>query len=184
MRAGQGSSGYEIGRCTGTCAASGVALSPGDPIVVALIEGDDGEGFARLDFAAETWNAGARPAPPARLFGSWRSTVPEPNAPTGPVIDAEGLMGMFEQLAEIDPDEHADAVALRYLITLVLVRKRELVLDRVDRDASPPELLVRPKGVAHREDEPTRVREPAPGADLSGILDQLGDALQLDTADL
>ena len=173
---GQGS--YEIGRSTGTCAATGRALSPGDPIVTALVEHPDAEGFSRLDFTDVAWAAGSRPEPPASLYGFWRTVVPEPNAPSGPVIDAEGLLGLFEQLAEA---EDPDRVALRYLITLVLVRKRELALDRVDRSGPTPVLLVRPKGVAHREDEPMPVAEPPPEADLSAILDQLGEALQLDT---
>lgn len=174
--AGQGS-GYEIGRATGVCAASGEALSPGDAIVAALIEHPENDGFARLDFSFDAWSGGARPEPPAVLFGFWKAVVPEPNAPTGPVIDAEGLLGLFEQLAEADDP---DRIALRYLIALVLVRKRELVLDRVDRSGAEPVLLVRPKGAAHREDEPTLVPEPPANVDVAAILDQLGDALQLD----
>ncbi|MEM7754460.1 MAG: hypothetical protein AAF297_02375 [Planctomycetota bacterium] len=172
---------YEIGRATNTCAATGNALEPGDAIVAALVEHPESDGFMRTDFALAAWDDGARPAKPARLFGFWRTTVPEPNAKVGPVIDAEGLLGLFEQLAESDPDADTDRIALRYLITLVLVRKRELVLDRVERTADRPVLLVRPKGVAHREDPPMEVFEPAPGTDLSPILDQLGEALNLDT---
>ena len=177
---GQGS--YEIGRTTGRCAATDEPLSPGDPIVAALVEAQDSEGFARLDFALDAWAGGARPPASARVFGFWRTVVAEPNANKRPAIDAEGLLGLFEQLADDEVETVSpERSALRYLIALVLVRKRELVLDRVDRDGDVPVLLVRPKGVAHREDPPTRVPEPGAGVEVEPLLEQLGEALNLDT---
>lgn len=132
---------YETGRPTGRCAASGRALTVGERYVACLVEPTDGAALARMDFALDAWEAGARPAAPARLFGFWRSTVAAPGASKRQLVDDAALVDLFEQLEGASEPRKA---AFRYLLTLVLVRKRLLTIE----GSRPGVMLVRPRGVA------------------------------------
>lgn len=109
---------YRIGAFTGVCAATGETLPPGAEAVVALVEREDEEGFERLDYSAAAWEAGHRPP---RLLGFWRTTVPEPNQKRKVFVDDDLLVNLFERLAE---DERPARVAMRFVILLVLMRKK------------------------------------------------------------
>ncbi|MEM1329302.1 MAG: hypothetical protein AAGG07_01945 [Planctomycetota bacterium] len=136
-------SGYETGTPSGVCAHSGDALAVGSLFVASLFELEDGT-LARSDYGLNAWSDGARPAPPERLIGFWRSVVPEPNAKRSPVVAAGELMELFEQLGEADDPKR---LAFRYFVCLMLVRKRSLTLeDSVTHDGDEV-LLVRPRGV-------------------------------------
>jgi hypothetical protein len=175
---GTGGSGYEIGRAAAVCAVTGRALGPGDPIVAALVDHPESDGFVRVDLCADAWADGQRPGPAESVFGFWRTHVPEPNAKKGLVIDATGLLDLFEQLAEAEDDTR---LTLRFLVALTLVRRRELVYEGVDRSGGRPVLLVRHKGVAGREGEPMRVTEPGLDEEmLRGTLAAFGKALNLE----
>ncbi len=160
MAIGQGSL-YEIGRPTGTCAGSGRELNPGEPIVVALVEREGTDGFDRAEFAAEAWEGLRRTPDGRRIFAHWKSTVSEPNAKQRLLIDDESLTDMFDQLCEGagEDGEERSRAALRYLLALVLCRKRLLVMEgaRGDREGEPGGILVRRKG---EEGPPTFVADP------------------------
>jgi hypothetical protein len=116
------STNYEISRSSGVCAATGRVLSPGEPCIAALCERADDEGvpFLRLDYSVEAWQQGTRPE---RLFSFWRTTVPEPHAKRRMFVDDELLLSVFERLAA---DERPQRIAFRFVIALVLMRKRLL----------------------------------------------------------
>ena len=90
---------------------------------------------------AEAWEAGARPAAPARVFGFWRAVVAAPGAKKKQLVDDASLLDLFEQLAGATEGRK---VAFRYLLALVLVRKRLLVIE----GAKGGTMLVRHKGAA------------------------------------
>lgn len=167
---------YEIERTTGRCAATDRELTPGRRRVTVLIERAGEPRLGRLDYAIEAWEAGARPPAGASVFGFWRNTVPEPGASAQPEIDAEGLMDLFEQLEDA---AEPSRVALLYLVTLLLVRKKQLVVLGTSRDeGGGPMMLVRPRG---DQGPPIRVAEPAIGpAQLAEIAAQLGHLVGLE----
>jgi len=149
---------YSISRPTGRCAHTGAELRPGDRYVAALVERDGEEGYDRLDYAAEAWDAGARPQ---RLFGFWRAVMPDPDAKPRMFIDDDGLLGLFDSLLD-EPEGDDDQVsrdAFRWVLTLILLRKR--LLRQVDARAQGGKRLlrVRPKG-APPESEPIEVVDP------------------------
>ncbi|MCB9844362.1 MAG: hypothetical protein H6811_00030 [Phycisphaeraceae bacterium] len=109
---------YHLARATGVCAATGEALSPGDPIVAAMVEDDSG--LRRVDYSAAAWDSGHRPE---GLFACWRTSVPSPDAPAARFVDDEELFDLFEQLGD-DPED--SAVAFRYVLALLLIRKKVL----------------------------------------------------------
>jgi hypothetical protein len=116
-------SSYDIARPSGVCAATGERIEPGRPYVAVLVEREGQEGLERLDFAAERWDAGARPGPPFRVFGSWRAVMQDSSAPQKAFIDDDALLDLLEQL---EGAEEPARVSFRYVLTLLLVRKRLL----------------------------------------------------------
>jgi len=131
---------YNVGRPAGVCAATGRTLSQGDRVVSTLVERVGEEGFDRLDFAEQAWAAGARPD---RLVGFWRSVIPEPGERPRPYVDDEALLALFESLE--DAEEHSRQ-AFRFVLALMLVRKRLLREEGRRSDAQGEVMLVRARG--------------------------------------
>jgi len=178
-------SAYELGRPRGTCAATGEALPPGSPCVTALCEAADpaeadagtpfGLFLRRLDFALPAWESGIRPP---GLYCFWRSTMPEPGGARRLLVDDEALVDLFLRL---EGDERPARVAFRFVLMLLLIRKRLLAVTdrRTEPDGTGSEgewWLVRPRGT---DGEPVRVRNPRLGDDdVREIAEQLGEVLQ------
>lgn len=120
------STAYETGRPTGVCTATGRRLESGERYVAVLIEPAPGAALARQDFSTGAWDEGRRPDPPVRVFAFWRATMSAPGAKKRQLLDDGALLDLFEQL---DGATEARKVAFRYLLALVLIRKRLLVLE-------------------------------------------------------
>ncbi|MFG0306335.1 MAG: hypothetical protein ACF8Q5_08995 [Phycisphaerales bacterium JB040] len=181
---------YEILKSEPVCHATGVTLSPGDRIVAALVETPDDEPLQRIEFRAGAWDEGARPQPPLRLFGFWRTVVPEPGAKkqAQPLIAGDDLMDLFEQLGE-DP-ESADArrLAFRYLLALILIRKRLLSYEggtpAGKKTGTPGVMRVRPRGTPMPPEGPALIEVIDPGLDdetIGAVTEQLGQIMDLDS---
>lgn len=180
-----GKASYQIARPSGRCAATDRELEPGQRIVTALVDQPDEEVLGRLDFLEARWDHGARPNPPESLFGYWRGVVPEPNAKPQPLLDADSLMGLFEQLEDATEPSR---LAFRYLIALILIRKRELTYEKSRRDKGGSVMLVRPRGVAKPPEMggegPPLLEVIDPGLDdevLAQATAQLTEIMQLDS---
>ena len=177
---------YELGRSSGTCAATGEPLAPGTPCVTALCEAADpseadagtpfGLFLRRLDIARPAWEAGFRPA---GLFCFWRGTVQEPGKAKRILIDDEALLDLF---ARLEGDERPARVAFRFVLMLLLIRKR--LLKVVEQRTEPGSdggserefWSVLPRGP---EAAPVRVENPRlKDADVQEIAEQLGEVLQ------
>lgn len=152
-----GNSGYEIARATGVCAATGRAIAVGEPFVAALAEREDEERLERLDYSLEAWESGSRPAAPLRLFGHWRAIMQRPEDRRKPFIDDAALMDLFGQLEGATEGEAGGEaggagggaggrVSFRYLLALMLIRKRLLKYEgmRKEREGGRAVMLVRP----------------------------------------
>jgi hypothetical protein len=108
---------FEIQRSTRRCAATDRALEPGELCYSVLeVRGAD---VVRKDYSASAWNG-----PPNEAFGWWKSRVPEPNAKKIKLAPNEVLLELFDQLAERPESED-----MRYVLALLLVRRRVLRLD-------------------------------------------------------
>jgi len=170
-----GVSANDIARPTGRCAATGAAIEPGQAFVATLVETDDG--LTRLDYSPAAWEKGARPEPPLLFVGSWRTVMPEHDVKPRMFIDDDALNDLFEQLGEATETRR---LALRYVLALILIRKRLLRLEGSDGST----MLVRPKGVDLPPDRggdgPPLVRVDDPGLDeqtLNEVTEQLGVVL-------
>lgn len=116
---------YEIDRPTGVCAMSGRTLEPGDDYIATLTE--EGEALTRLDIALDAWEAGQRPE---QMFSYWKATVPEPNTKRKMFVDDAVLMNLLDRLADA---EQPQRIAFRFVLMLILMRKKLLRYDRTDR---------------------------------------------------
>ena len=127
------SSTFAISRSTGKCAVSGRDLSPGDPLVVALVE-REGEGFERLDIAEDAWRGleddsrggGRKRVDGKRVFARWRTEHPEPGAKPRLLLDDDALLDLFDELGDEHPGERAEErvsrLAFRFVLALILSR--------------------------------------------------------------
>ena len=108
---------FEVQRSTRRCAATDRALEPGETCYSVLeVQGAD---VVRKDYCKEAWAA-----PPESAFGWWRTRIPEPTAKKVKLAPNEVLLELFDQMAE-RPDQED----LRYVLTLLLIRRRVLRLD-------------------------------------------------------
>lgn len=174
-------SGYHIGGPTGVCAVTGRPLAVGEHFVAVLLESPENDELTRVDCCLEAWERGTRPP---GLFGYWKGVVPEPNAKPKMIIDDEVVLDLFEQLAEqTDPKR----IAFRFVLALILIRKRLLVCDETRRGTPTelPALLVRHKGTPRPPEGPPLLEVIDPGLDessIEGIMEQfeaiVGGSLQ------
>jgi hypothetical protein len=121
---------YEVQRSTKHCATTGREFAPGEEFFSALIA--EGADLRRLDFSREAWQG-----PPPGTIGWWKSQVPgRPNARQRRAPN-EILLQVFDELAE-QPDRHD----MRYVLALLLVRRRVMRLEEEQHDARGREILV------------------------------------------
>jgi len=132
---------YDIQRPTGVCAATGRELAPGETVYVALVDppqeerpegsakpGENGElPMLRVDVSQEAWGTGFRPP---YLFGYWRTVVAEPNEKKKLLV---GDAAIQELLISMDEATEPKQLAFRYVLALILLRKKLLRHDGIDR---------------------------------------------------
>ena len=167
---------FQLGRFTATCAATGRTLVPGEAIVASLCDapaGDEsGHEFVRRDFALESWSGGARPD---GLVCFWRTTAPAADQKRRMLVDDDTMLELFDRL---EGDDRARRVAYRWLICLILLRKRLLRQVRIDREGEVEWWLVQKRG---HDDAvpPIRVLNPRiRDEDLQELAEHLGEVMQ------
>ncbi len=168
---------YDLGRRHDACASTGEALKAGDDFVAVLADEPGTDDLIRLDFSASAWEAGARPEPPRAVFAYWHAIVPEPGAKPRFAIDASSLTAVFEQLEDSDDPRR---LALRYVIALMLMRKKHLVFTgQEERDDGTRVMKLRVRG-APPEHEPVEVIDPQlDDATLASVTEQLSRIIQV-----
>jgi hypothetical protein len=110
---------FEVQRCSRRCAATDRALEPGDTCYSVLEV--SGAEVLRKDFSADAWNGA-----PDGALGWWKARIPEPTAKKIKLAPNEVLLELFDQLAD-QPDQ----IDLRYVLALLLVRRRVLRVEEV-----------------------------------------------------
>ena len=171
---------YDVEKSTGRCALTGRAFTPGESYVATLVE--EGDTLKRVDVAADAWDAGKRPE---NLFSHWKAVAPEPNAKKKLFVDDEVLMNLLERLADATQPQR---IAFRFVLTLILMRKKLLRYDRTEYAAGgqPDRWVVTPKldlakGPLGKWDDSRTFEVIDPRLDEAGVLavtEQLGEILQ------
>ena len=110
---------WEINKPLGQCCGTGKRIEAGEEYFAALVE--TGEGLARRDFCADYWQQ-EKP----RVYCYWKTKLPSPNQKKQMFVDDEMLMAFFERL---EKETEQEKVNFRFVLALVLMRKRRLKYD-------------------------------------------------------
>lgn len=121
------SSDYRIERHSGVCAETGRKIEPGETYIALVVE--DGESLARIDLSLEAWEAYADNSA-ERCFGYWRAVAPQPDEKPKVFVDDTVLL---ELLKRLDDAAQSQRVAFRFVLMLILMRKKLLRYDKTER---------------------------------------------------
>jgi hypothetical protein len=155
---------YEIQRCSRRCAATEREMKNGE-VCYSVLTAEHAQ-VVRRDYSAEAWQG-----PPENAVGWWKSTVVDPNAGRPHWAPNDVMLNYFERLAEDPSAEDA-----RYVLALLLVRRRVLRVESHEPDAAGREVLVLH---CSRNDSEHRVTEVMPTAErVEAIQQQLAELLQ------
>ncbi|HOA53656.1 MAG: hypothetical protein WBH86_14570 [Thermogutta sp.] len=119
---------FEVQRCTRHCAVTGRELKPGEVFYSVLIP--DQQGWRRMDYSAEAWHG-----PPDDCIAWWRTQLPT-GSPKKRWAPSEVMIRWFEELAD-----RADQADVRYVLALLMVRRRILRLEGSRRANDGTEIL-------------------------------------------
>ena len=116
---------YQISKLTGRCGACGKELAPGSEFVAAVRERT--AELQREDFCPACWE-GRQPDQGPGVLAEWRARVPQKQEKKKLFVNDEILIQFFRRLAD-SPDP--GRVCFRFVLALVLMRKKVLVYDRL-----------------------------------------------------
>jgi len=163
---------YSVSKSSRTCGLTGRALKPGESCVATLRETQDGQ-LERVDYALDAWPDAKRSS---RFFSMWRTRVPDDDGPRRAFVDDEALVDLFIRL---EGETKRERQAFRYVLALVLLRKRLLRFEGRRQEADAEIWLLRPRGTS---DGPAmEVADPGlDDADVVAVHEQLGEILHGD----
>jgi len=121
---------YDIQRCTRCCAATGRELAPGEEFYSVLVA--EGADLKRYDYSIDAWNG-----PPDGVVGWWKSQMPGPTSRRMHWAPNDVMLHFFEQL-----EGQSDRQDVRYVLALLLVRRRVMRLEEEEHDEEGREVLV------------------------------------------
>ncbi len=159
---------FDIQRCTRRCAKTEREFRPGETFYSVLVA--EGAEVVRYDYSQEAWDE-----PPENTVGWWKSQMPEPNAKKVNWAPNDVMLHYFVEL-ENDPTK-AD---VRYVLALLMVRRRIVRLEETETDEAGNEQLVLycPK---NETDYRVAVLDPSPER-AAEIQDELSKLLYADAA--
>ncbi len=126
---------WKLGRRLGACADCGHEFSEGEAHFSRL--GISAEEVLRIDVCPDCWPKDADELPAGAVW--WRARRPAAGK-RGLSIDPEGLMQVFQQLESASSGK---LLELRYVLSLLLMRKRKLLMSRALRKADAEYLVLR-----------------------------------------
>ncbi len=162
---------WDVGRSQRVCAVTGKAFVEGDSFFSALKE--QAESFVRLDYSNEVWPEQDKSA----FFSFWRTTLhkPDDKKKNRLVIDIEAFYTFFTNL---EGDDKPSRILFRYLIALILVRKRVLRLDEIEKSPDGEALIL----YDSRTKEECRVMVSEAGEEeLAQAQDEINQIFECDT---
>ncbi|MBI2192191.1 MAG: hypothetical protein HYU36_09420 [Planctomycetes bacterium] len=151
---------WKISRAHGKCMVCQTVLEENQFYYSALT--DAGVEFVRKDFCLACWGKRTE-----EVFSFWKSRVPPREKEAQTFVDDEALMEFFHRL---EPEQEASKVHFRYLLGLMLMRKKRLKFEDLEREEGREYLILRQPG----EEVRYRVLDPKLSQDK---LDQLKEEL-------
>jgi hypothetical protein len=147
---------FEITHCSRQCAATGRTFAPGETYFSTLHM--EGGSPVRRDFAAAEWRGPAEGA-----LAWWKARMPDNDSSKPKLAPQDVLLNLFTELAD-RPDE----AEFRYLLGLLLIRRRIVKLEETQRDAEGEVLILE----CPRRDEQYQLRVAAPAPERTDVLQQ------------
>ncbi|HZL33964.1 MAG TPA: hypothetical protein VFC78_01560 [Tepidisphaeraceae bacterium] len=127
----------EVPRTGGKCAVSGRPIAAGEKYFAAVRETP--VGIERVDVTAECWEGFDR----TNLLAFWKTVMAEAKEKKQVFVDDEVLCMLFERLAgATEPGK----ISFRFVLGLILMRKRLVVYESTRRDAAGEVWIVRMRG--------------------------------------
>src|SRR5260370_28908359 len=124
---------YQIQPNTRRCALTGRELQPGDKFYSVLLE--EGGNFLRQDYSSEAWQG-----PPQGSFCFWAGRIPVGEENQRAPIDDELLLDCLQRLeGETEPAR----VNFRYVVALLLMRRKRLKFEEARTDGDQEILALR-----------------------------------------
>ncbi len=117
---------FEVAKPTGRCHATGRQIGSSERFFSALFEAK--AGFERRDFSEEAWKG-----PPEGALCHFQTRLPKKEEPRRLFVDDGALLNLFLNLAGIEEESKR---RFRFVLSLVLMRKRLLKYERTIHDAS------------------------------------------------
>lgn len=118
---------YNIAKTGGTCIQCQQPLSPGDQFTAVVRQVN--QELQREDYCLDCWS-GRQDNDATELLATWRSSIARPKEKRKLFLDDDLLVNFFQRLAD---DQSEVQVTFRYVLALVLMRKKLLVYDRAER---------------------------------------------------
>jgi hypothetical protein len=120
---------YNISKTSGQCSKCDNQLAVGQEFVAVVKEIN--EDLSRLDFCKACWDAMGEQIDPS-IVGVWHTKVPQAQEKKRQFVDNELLVDFFTRT---EGAQDATKVSFRYVLALVLMRKKLLVYDGMQKDA-------------------------------------------------
>ncbi len=113
---------WKVQRTNCKCAGTEKELEPGESFYATLVESE--EGFDRVDYCREYWEE-HKP----EVFCYWMTRVPIKDEKEKLLVDDDVLINVFHRL---DGEEDSKKVNFRFVLALILMRKRILKYDTTE----------------------------------------------------
>ena len=140
---------WKVKKHRNVCALTGKEFAPGDALFSVIVE--DKKFFVRKDISESAFTDELR----AQAFSYWRSVIPLPDndEPKHKLIDAATLLAFFARLVDSTNVEHT---GFRYLLALLLLRKKILTLKDIEFEGKTERLILvqRKTKTEYRIDDP------------------------------
>jgi hypothetical protein len=121
---------FHVQRCTRRCFKTGKEFQPDEIFYSTLIA--EGAEVKRRDFSGDAWEG-----PPEGALGWWQSRLPARNPKKIGWAPNDVMLEFFLELAE-----KSEKRELRYVLTLLLIRRRVMRLEETEFDSDGTEQLV------------------------------------------
>lgn len=132
---------YNIRKTDGSCSTCEQKLEPGTEIMALVREGN--EDLIREDYCCLCWKKAPK-TENKEILCIWRTRIPKPVEKKKLLVDDNLLKNLFQRLAETDDESR---IKFRYVLGLILMRKRILIYDRSETDGQGREVwLMRMRG--------------------------------------
>ncbi len=146
--------------------------------MIALVEQLDEPSapLARLDFSVDGWSDAKwkKALPSISVIAFWKSVVASPDEKRRTFVDDQTLLDLFERLGG---DERPHRVRFRFVLMLLLVRKRLLRVQGTSSEGGIESWSVLPKGAAEGELPVSVVNPRLDDAAMMEVTNQLSEVL-------